>query len=211
MGFEAWLVFVGVWFLSGIPLGPNAINCIAVSSQAGFLRSLWCVVGIIIAGLVFIALVSVGFATILAAHAGLFTALKVAGALYLIWMGLSAWRKAGRPADTDAAGDGAQSASRIVVRSIGISLSNPKAVLSYAAVFAQFISADAPLFDQLAILTPTAMGIVAIIYTAYCAAGVGIARVLSSARRKLAFDRFVAGFFVFAGTSLIANEAVRRA
>jgi len=164
----------------------------------------------VIAGLIFIGLVAIGFASVLAANADLFSAIKIAGALYLIWMGISAWRKAGRSSAIGDQAQGYRSAYSLVLKSIGISLSNPKAILSYAAVFSQFVSPEVPLAGQLVVLVPTAMGIVAIIYTGYCIAGQGVARLLSSARRKLAFDRFIGGFFVFAGSSLIANEALRR-
>lgn len=210
MALDAWLIFVGVWFLAGTPLGPNALNCISVSAAQGVARSLWCVLGVLLAGLFFIALVSVGFAALLASHADLFTALKLAGALYLIWMGASAWRRAGAAKSAKARSDTSGSARGLVVRAFAISLSNPKAILAYGAVFSQFVSADAALGAQLAVLVPTALVINAAIYTGYCVAGAGVGRLLSSPVRQRIFDRTVAGFFVFAGAGLIAGELGRR-
>ncbi|MEC9268751.1 MAG: LysE family transporter [Pseudomonadota bacterium] len=204
MSWELWLVFVAVWFLAGIPLGPNALNCIAISSNSGFRHALWAVAGILIAAFLFIAAVSAGFATLLAANATLFTVLKICGGAYLIWMGISMWRKSGRAVAVKA--EAAKPAGRILRDSILISLSNPKAVLAYAAVFSQFVDPAQPLAPQLAVLVPTAQAITAAIYVGYCGFGTAIGRFLKSARRRLVFNRLIAGFYTLAGTGLISAE-----
>ena len=79
MSFELWLVFVGVWFAAGLPLGPNALNCIAVSAAQGFARALWAVVGILIAAAFYMATVIAGLGAALIANEALFSALKLGG------------------------------------------------------------------------------------------------------------------------------------
>lgn len=204
MSWELWLVFVAVWFLAGIPLGPNALNCIAISSNAGFRSALWAVAGILIAAFLFIAAVSAGFATLLAANATLFTILKICGGAYLIWMGISMWRRSGRAVAVKA--EAAKPAGRILRDSVLISLSNPKAVLAYAAVFSQFVDPARPLTPQLAILVPTAQAITAAIYVGYCGFGTAVSRFLKSAGRRLVFNRLIAGFYALAGSGLIGTE-----
>lgn len=201
---EQWLLFVGVWFASGLPLGPNALNCIAVAASQGVGRALWAVCGILIAASFYIAAVAFGLGAVLLANEALFTLLKLAGAAYLVWLGIGLLRRrAEAPVATAAV---ARGRAETVQRAILISLSNPKAMIAYGAVFSQFITPDRTLGSQLAVLAPTALVIVAIIYTGYSVLGVGVKRILGSARRMRWFDRCVGGFYVFAGSALAIGE-----
>ncbi len=204
MTLDQWLLFVGVWFVAGLPLGPNALNCIAVSAQQGLGRSLYAVFGILIAAVFYIAIVSLGLGALLLANEQLFSLLKLAGAGYLIWMGVKLLRTQGDEVQIDASA--AREPAVIVRQSILISLSNPKAIIAYGAVFSQFISTDAALASQLGVLAPTALVITAVIYVGYAIVGLGVKRVLSSASRRRWFDRSVGGFYIFAGAALAASE-----
>jgi len=79
-----------------------------------------------------------GMTALLAANALLFQSVKLAGAAYLIWMGLSLWRRGGR-IEFDDSDRSAATPFAIVRRAVLISLSNPKAVFAYLAVFSQFV------------------------------------------------------------------------
>ena len=201
---ETWMLFVVVWFAAGLPLGPNAANCIAVAAAQGFGRALWAVAGILLAGLGYMAAVVLGLGAVLLANEALFTVLKLAGAAYLIWMGLRLiLSRAARP---DAAPAPALSRAGTVRKAVLVSLSNPKAMISYGAVFSQFISPDGALGVQLLVIVPTALVVTAVVYTGYCALGTGVRRVLGTARRMAWFNRGNGGFYVFAGGALAVSE-----
>ncbi|MBX2856363.1 MAG: LysE family translocator [Rhodobacteraceae bacterium] len=204
MTLDQWLLFVGVWFAAGLPLGPNALNCIAISAQQGLGRALWAVAGILMAAALYIILVTAGLGALLLANAALFTALKLAGAAYLIWMGVKLLRSPGP--DLEQQGAVADSPIATCRQSMLISLSNPKAIIAYGAVFSQFISPAQPLLTQLAALAPTALAIVAIIYIGYSALGLGVRRLLSNASRRRWFNHGVGGFYIFAGAALASSE-----
>lgn len=78
-----------------------------------------------------------GLVVIVAGSASLLTALTVLGAAYLIWLG---WSVLARPATPRAAAE-AVAASRwqIMLKGVGISGLNPKALLLYFSLFPQFI------------------------------------------------------------------------
>lgn len=200
MSVETWLVFVGVWIVAGLPLGPNALNCISVSATSGFFRSLFAIVGILIAALMYMAATVFGLAAILLANAELFQILKFLGAAYLIWMGISLWRKQGSL--TVFSRHDEVSGFRIVRQSILISLTNPKAVISYMAVFSQFIDHQVPLAGQMIVLVPTALIVTAMIYVMYCLIGVPLTRILSTARRFKIFNRAIGSFYICAGVGI---------
>ncbi len=204
MSFEGWLVFVGIWIATTLPIGPNALNCMAVSATDSFTKSVWAVAGILIAALFHIAATIFGIAAILLANAELFQILKFLGAAYLIWMGITLWRKNSLASDPNLPKD--QATFQIVRRSILISLTNPKAVISYMAVFSQFIDHQAPLTGQMVVLVPTALTITGSIYLGYCGIGKTLRVFLSTARRFQLFNRCIGSFYIAAGTALAFSD-----
>ena len=204
MTFENWLIFVAIWSATGFSLGPNALNCIAVASANGFRHALWAVAGILIAALTHMTAVILGVAALLLANAELFFILKMCGAAYLVWMGISLWRKS---ADLPEMPERrALSRFTLVRKSFFISMSNPKAILSYLAVFSQFLDPSSALMPQLVVLVPTALIITACVFTTYCAIGTGFKRFLSSVRQRLALNRSVGTFYIFAGLALATSD-----
>ena len=197
-----------VWIAASLPLGPNALNCIALSADAGLRRSLWAVVGILIASLCHMAATIFGVAAILAANAMLFQILKICGGGYLIWMGIALWRKGGTIEIIGNSGFPSRLAT--MRRAFLISLSNPKAVFAYMAIFSQFISPTVPLAEQMLVLAPTSFAVTIMIYGGYCAAGIGISRLLGTVRRRLAFNRAVGTIYIVAGAGLAITDGPRR-
>ena len=207
MTFESWLLFVGVWFVAGLPLGPNAANCMAVAAAQGLGRAMWAVAGVLLAGCLYMAAVILGLGAVLAVNEVLFTVLKIVGAAYLIWIGVGMVRA--RAVGVNSSPSPAIGRRATTRNAVLISLSNPKAMISYGAVFSQFISADESLAVQLMIIVPTALAVTGIVYAGYGLLGVGVRSLLGSARRMLWFNRGVGGSYIFAGSALVASELGR--
>ncbi len=204
MTLDQWLIFIAVWTVAGLPLGPSALNCIASAAGNGFGRSLRSIAGILLAALCLMAATILGMATLLLANATAFQLVKLVGAGYLIWMGISLWRKPGtaisiaRPAPAPV--------HVLVRRAFLVAMCNPKAILAYLAVFSQFVRPEAALAEQLLILVPTAQAITAMVYLGYCAAGTGIGRLLETARHRLVFNRGVGSIYAACGIGLMTVE-----
>jgi threonine/homoserine/homoserine lactone efflux protein len=87
--------------------------------------------------------VALGIGAMVERSAGFFTAIRLAGAVYLVWLGVQAFRKRGSLARvlTEAA------APRGGVRSLRegflVGITNPKAVILFAAVLPQFVDRQA--------------------------------------------------------------------
>jgi homoserine/homoserine lactone efflux protein len=200
MTLQDWLLFVTFWTMASIPLGPNAMNCIVISMSDGFRRGLWAMTGIVMAAACHMAASTLGLSAILLANASLFHAIKWLGVAYLAWLGVAMFLKKtdaieikGRPATTPLAA---------IRRGFTTSITNPKAILVYVAVFPQFIKPEGALAAQLLVLVPTALVITVVVYTGYCAFGTGIARLLSTARRRLAFNFAAGSFYLFSAFGL---------
>ncbi len=208
MTLAEWLTFVAIWTLLSLPIGPNAIGCMTAAVANGTRRAHWNVLGIALAGLTHMTIAVLGLGTLLLAYTELYLALKWLGIAYLLWLGLSLWRK---PAVTPETGRRErQSAGSLVRRGFAISMSNPKAILSYMAAFPQFLDAGAPLAPQLAVIVPTAITIVILVYSGYTLAGAGLAKVLTTAARQRLFNR-AAGSFYLVIAGLLAFSDTRRA
>lgn len=208
MSFDAWITFVVIWILASIPLGPNAFNCISTAVADGFKKSLLCILGILLAASVYIVVVSSGLSAILIANEQAFIIVKVIGAAYLICLGIKLYSK--RSESLAIKLYGTNSRWRIVRNSFLISMSNPKAVLSYVAVFSQFIDQNSPLQAQLLILVPSALVIVAMVYSGYCWIGLGVEKILDNKRKLTIFNRSIGTAYIAAGAAIIGYESVTR-
>jgi len=108
-----------------------------------------------------------GLAAVLAGLPGVLGWITLAGAGYLLWLGvgtLRSWRGAAFSAHTDG-GSGTQ--LRTFLQGMGTSGINPKGLLFYVALIPQFISADAslPVPVQSGLLGMTFVVLVGVVYT----------------------------------------------
>ena len=108
-----------------------------------------------------------GLAAVLAGLPGVLGWITLAGAGYLLWLGvgtLRSWRGATFSAHTDG-GSGTQ--LRTFLQGMGTSGINPKGLLFYVALIPQFISADAslPVPVQSGLLGMTFVVLVGVVYT----------------------------------------------
>ena len=196
MTFDNWLVFLVIWMVASIPLGPNALNCISSSAMYGFQRSMWSVVGVFIAANIYMALAISGISVFLSSNPLLFEGLRWLGVAYLAYMGISMLRSKGKFQIEKSV----RNLTRwgLVRQAVLISMSNPKAIFVWLAVFTQFIDGDRSIVPQLLILAPSALFITVVVYASYCFVGLGVKR-LFSGNRKLWFDRIAgSAYLVFA-------------
>ncbi|WP_328663599.1 LysE family translocator [Streptomyces sp. NBC_00328] len=139
----------------------------------------------LIAGHAAYALVAVaGLAMIVASSPAALTALTMAGAGYLLWLGWGVLRQPSVPA---AAGESADASRlRALLKGAGISGLNPKALLLYFSLFPQFIDPATgwPVAAQTGLLSTVHLTACAVVYLA-----VGVlARTVLSTRPSAARD-----------------------
>jgi len=113
------------------------------------------------------ALLVAGLAAVLAGMPGVLGWITLAGAGYLLWLGvgtLRSWRGASFSADA-AVGPGTQ--LRTFLQGMGTSGINPKGLLFYVALIPQFVSADAslPVPLQSGLLGMTFVALAGMVYT----------------------------------------------
>ena len=162
---DQYLFFISVVTLLVVMPGPNMFLLLGTAPGQGRAVGLVTVLGICTAVLSHATLALVGVGAIIATSAVLFTGLKVAGALYLIWMGVESLLSARQPGGLLAA-SGAEgpvlTAPRAFARGYLTNILNPKPAIFYVAAFPQFLSMHGPGFllnDALLGLTHAAIAL----------------------------------------------------
>lgn len=163
----------------------------------GFRRSLWGVLAILTQATAFLVLSALGVTALLTASPTAFMVAKLAGAAFLIWLGVRGWLNAGRPIVT-----GTRSGAGIYWRALGIATINAKSVAGYLAAFSQFVQPGVPIWDQMWVIMPTALTITAASYTGYTALGAGLGRLALGTVMNLWFRRIMSLGFIIYGVAL---------
>ena len=155
MPLETWTLYVlTVLALMSTP-GPSQLLMLTNSGVHGFRRSLATAAGDLSANALQMLAAGLGLAAIIAASATALSVLKWAGVAYLIWLGIRMIRRA-KPDETATQGQQNRTSLRTLwLQGFLTSAANPKAVVFFAALFPQFITADAPFWPQFLILSAT--------------------------------------------------------
>jgi threonine/homoserine/homoserine lactone efflux protein len=121
--------------------GPAVIYVVARSMQHGRRAGLASVLGIHVGTLVHIAAATVGLSALIVSSAVAFTVVKIAGAVYLVGLGL--WTLFSRQREADVALGGERSLRRAFAQGIVVNVLNPKTALFFLAFLPQFVDPDA--------------------------------------------------------------------
>jgi threonine/homoserine/homoserine lactone efflux protein len=87
--------------------------------------------------------VALGVGAIVQRSAGVFTVIRLAGAAYLVWLGIQAFRHRGSLAGVLARVAAPRTGIRAVREGLVVGVTNPKAVILFAAVLPQFVDRQA--------------------------------------------------------------------
>lgn len=134
---EALATFVTASLLLALAPGPDNLFVLAQSAQRGRQAGLLVVLGLCTGLLVHTAAVALGVAVIFQASALAFSALKLLGAAYLLFLAWQAFRAA-RPAAAGARPAPALERRRLYRRGIIMNVTNPKVSIFFLAFLPQF-------------------------------------------------------------------------
>ena len=185
--------------------GPAVLYIVARSIHEGRRAGLASVIGIHVGTLVHIAAATLGLSALIVSSAVAFTVVKVAGAVYLVGLGL--WTLFSRRAEPEIALGGERNLRRAFAQGVVVNVLNPKTALFFLAFLPQFVDQDAPhpalqiaflglLFAFLGLITDSAWAL---------AAGTA-GGVLRRSRRFVSVQRYVTGT-VYVGLGLVTAFA----
>lgn len=144
-GLQTFLLFLAAALLVAITPGPGIFYIVARTLAGGRKEGLASSMGLGLGGLVHVFGGALGVSALIMASAEAFTALKIAGAAYLIWLGLKTWREARIVEPSKVRTTGVRRALRegVVVEAL-----NPKTAAFFLAFIPQFVDPTANVAAQ---------------------------------------------------------------
>jgi threonine/homoserine/homoserine lactone efflux protein len=144
-----WQLFGGFLLITVVLLltpGPIVTLVVSTGATRGVRAALVTVAGTSTGNAVLLAAIALGLTWVLSHAVYLFELLRWLGAVYLVWLGLQAWRRAG-------SSGAAPTRTRMHFwRGFLVALSNPKTLAFFTAFLPQFIDPTRPAAPQVALM-----------------------------------------------------------
>ena len=153
MNIEHWLAFTAASAILIVIPGPTILLVVSYALGQGWRTALPMAIGVALGDFTAMTLSMLGVGALLATSATVFTALKWAGAAYLIWLGVKLWR-AGGTLDAQPRTDAVSSALMLAHAWIVTAL-NPKGITFFVAFLPQFLDPTTSFWTQMLIFETT--------------------------------------------------------
>lgn len=167
MALATYLTYLAACIAVIVVPGPTVTLVVANSLRHGARAGLLNILGTQLGLVALLGVLAMGLTTLVADAGRLFDVLRLAGAAYLVWLGVKLWRSdgtlgAGAPAEVPRGG--------FVWQGLLVILANPKALLFIGAFIPQFLDPTRPAGQQIALLGGTFMAVATIFDGAYAVA-----------------------------------------
>ncbi|QBF32929.1 LysE family translocator [Thalassococcus sp. S3] len=167
MPFDLWLAFVAASTALLLIPGPTVLLVLSYALSKGRSVAVASAAGVALGDLVAMTAALMGLGALVLASATLFTLLKWAGAIYLVFLGIKLLRSA-----PSSGLDAVRTSREVTARSVfghaaAVTALNPKSIAFFIAFVPQFIRPDAALLPQFAILIATFVGLATLNALAY--------------------------------------------
>lgn len=215
-----WLAFLLACVVLAVTPGPGVVYIVTRTLAQGRAAGLASVGGVALGNLGNACAASLGLAAVLAWSSTAFTLVKLAGAAYLVYLGVRALRAL--PPSAEASAEESASADRTDARpqtppsifrqGLVVALLNPKTALFFAAFLPQFMAPGAAPAVQSMVLGASFVAVAALTDTAYVLLAAAVAPALqrSSRRRGLANGLSAAVYFALAAWAALADVGETR-
>ena len=153
MSLHLWFAFVLASTALLVVPGPTVMVVASYAIGRGKSSGWATVPGVALGDLTAMTASLVGAGAILATSATLFTILKLAGAAYLIWLGIGLWRSQGHLGSLPGVKE--KSPMRMFWNAYIVTAFNPKGIVFFIAFVPQFVDPAGSVFAQFALLEAT--------------------------------------------------------
>jgi RhtB (resistance to homoserine/threonine) family protein len=138
------LAFIPVALLLTLIPGADTALVTRNALALGLRGARWTILGIMTGCLIHAMASALGLSAILATSARAYETVKLAGAAYLVWIGIQSIRHASAPASSDSVNSVAPRGSNPFMQGFLTNILNPKVALFYLTFLPQFIPTGAP-------------------------------------------------------------------
>jgi len=157
MSLELWSSFVALALVAVFSPGPAVLLAVTHAAQFGVRRAVFPILGNITGLAILVGLTAYGLGAVLEGSSQWFLALRIAGGLYLVYLGIKLLRAKGLDLSNTQTLPIQPSRRKSYLQGVMVALSNPKAILFIGALFPQFIDLAHPVWAQLSIMGVTLM------------------------------------------------------
>ncbi|MEM8751797.1 MAG: LysE family translocator [Pseudomonadota bacterium] len=183
--------------------GANNLLCFTHGAQSGLRATMLAMFGRIAAFAILIALAMAGLGKLLETSATAFAIVKWIGVVYLAYLGVRFWRTARFGAAEVA---GAPRASAMARREFLVALTNPKALLLFAAFLPQFVDPASDFATQFAIYGAVYLAVEYLAASLYAAVGARLRRLTLSPRAQRRANKTCGAAMLGMAGALAASE-----
>jgi len=213
MEFSTWLLYVSVIGILIFSPGPSALLCVSDGLKYGNKKTIPTILGGAVAALVLMSISAAGLGAILIASETLFFAIKLIGAIYLIYLGWITWKEGGLNIQTSENPDDHiihYSLFSLLRKGFMVGISNPKDLIFFIALFPSFMNADLPQTEQYMVLACTWFIIDCTSMFMYAGLGSKISPWLSQAKTMILVNRTVGSLFILLGSALAISTGLSK-
>jgi homoserine/homoserine lactone efflux protein len=203
---EIFFLYLATWTVVSLTPGPAVLCAMSQATRYGFRQALAGIGGILLAHVVFFGCIAFGLAALLATATTAFAALRVAGALYLLYLGIAIvlatlGSRESSPAEATATLPARRS---LLLQGFAIQVTNPKALLFMSALLPQFIRPEHALGLQLTVFFATTVVVDGLVLAGYAYFATQGARSLRGSGFVLWLERAFGAALVLFGVRLLA-------
>ena len=200
-----WLYLLTEAALSLSP-GPAVMLVIAYGLTHGARRSLYAALGVLTANALYFAVSATALGAVLAASKPFFIAVKWLGALYLVYIGVSALLGRASPITASNTTARDRSSRAIFVSGFTLQLANPKTLIFFVAILPQFVDPLLPIGAQMVWLAIGSIVPELLILAGYGYLASRASHLASDPRYARMTDR-IAGVLVLCAAALVLTVA----
>jgi len=208
VSWQLWSLFaVTETVLCFVP-GPAVLLVLSQAISRGAKLALWSILGILAANTLCFVLSATGIGAALLTSYKLFFAIKWIGAIYLVWLGFTAFFRKSRLLSLSGVAEQGPREPRMFANGFILQMSNPKALIFFSALVPQFIDPHAPIWPQMLILALTSVVIEFVVQFFYATLAGRATAFVKRPRFAAITDRVAGTLLIAAGAGL---AAIRRA
>jgi len=198
---HSYLIYCGLYAVAIAVPGPGVIAVIARALGSGFRAVLPATLGILMGDLILMTLSAFGLALVAQAMGQLFLVVKIAGGLYLLYLGYKYWT-----ADVPETGEVVpQSTGRGVLAYLGLTLGNPKAIAFFVALLPVAVNPRELNWAGYLQLVAATFVLIPAITLGYAALAAQLSRFVASRKARKRINKGAGAVMAGAGALIMVN------
>ena len=208
MSFNFLLLYLMTVFIASILPGPSMLLALTHGMNYGAKRTIASAMGNVTVTLIQASISIAGLGTILIASETIFHIIKWAGAVYLVYIGISIFLSPKMSMSPNGYNNSTNwlSLKKMYLQAVFVTAGNPKAIVFFTAVFPQFIDSNAGYLIQSCMLLGTCAFVAFGCFMIYAIGGQKIVSLFSKATVGKYVNRIIGGTFIGAGIGLAVSN-----